>query len=93
MRTLLNVGPNSVEIVATLFNVGPNPHPIMPSLPNSGPHPSSDNARYAEIMPTSTIVATFVICFPNPPSDEARHEFCDSNFTLDQLYYHANFDS
>ena len=60
MPTLFNFGWILAAIVPTLLNFGPNPHPIVPTLLNFGPHPPSDSERYAEIVPTSTIVPTFV---------------------------------
>ena len=45
-------------IVATLLNFGQNLAAIVPTLLNVGPHPLSDSERYAEIVPTSTIVPT-----------------------------------
>ena len=74
--TLFNVGRMLIAIVPTLFNCGPNLHPIMPTLLNVGPHPPSDSERYAEIVPTSTIVPTFIPFFPIPPLHNVNFAFC-----------------
>ena len=81
MFALLNLGPihsrqcplGSIlaAIVPTLTNCGPIPFPIVPTLLKFGSNPHSDNERYAEIVPTSTIVRSN--CGPNPPSDSERY--------------------